>query len=441
MEMTAPAPRDSEDAALVARSRALSRALRAARRREDTRALEDRHGTPQGPDVYFDVGPSGWYPIIALRTVPCDLYQAGSCVPCAYSARPALPPMAPEAYRASLLDQVDRFFEAYARDSFVKGSPLRKPGSPASRVDARRPIQIAGQSSFFRDAEIPREARRAILERVLEWQGRLGLRLQVMLESRPEHLVAAAASGELDELAPLLRTLGSVVNIGYEYDDDDLRNVLFDKRLARTDFESAIRAAHARGLDPGAFAFVGGTVLTQTEALDALDRTLRRFAVLDVFPNAMLPNLQSHTIPHLLYDVGHYTLPEPFFLLDVMDRLMAHSRSLATASTDFHWFVGGLETDPPACGTVFDHPRRRTSAATTDDIREVVYATLMSGHRDAYRRAAEALRRHPDHRHHAEALAFRDPRPWKARLAEALTHAEQAMPAYIGTSPARGAAP
>lgn len=133
-------------------------------------------------------------------------------------------------------------------------------------------------------------------------------------------------------------------------------------------------------------------------------------------------------------------LPEPFFLLDVMDRLMAHSRSQATAATDFHWFVGGLETDPPACGTVFDHPRRRTSAATTDDIREVVYATLMSGHRDAYRRAAEALRRHPDHRHHAEALAFRDPRPWKVRMAEALTHAEQAMPAYIGTSPARAAA-
>ncbi len=81
-------------------------------------------------------------------------------------------------------------------------------------------MQLAGESSFFRDAEVPLVYRRAILERLVAFQGERGVNLHLMLECRPEHLLAAARSGELADLAPLLQALDTVVNVGLECHDE-----------------------------------------------------------------------------------------------------------------------------------------------------------------------------------------------------------------------------
>jgi|GEM_PF-3350550 len=418
-----------DDASLVAQSRAISRELRQRRQ-----ALDDLHapgpiGAGQGPDVYFDLGPSGQYPIVALRTVPCDLYSGGSCVPCAYSARPSLKRIQIDEYPSSLLEQLDRLFLDF-RHYFGERADGTLAGIVSSGRERWYTLQLAGQSSFFRDAEIPRAARRALLERVIEWQSRLGVRFQVMLECRPEHLVVAETSGELEYLSVLLDGLRAVVNMGCEYHDDDLRNVLFDKRLSRADFEAAVAVAHRRRLDPGIFAFAGGHVLLPSEVLESFDETLHYFKAIDVFANVMVPNTQAFSLPDLLYDIGCYTLPEPFFLLDVIDRLIEYRPARKFGQFPFHWFVGGLVTDPPARRTLLDHPRRRTSASTTRAIVEVIQTLVRTGDGDAYCRAAERLRRHPDHRHHQEDLAVRDPRPWRVRLTEALHRAASAIDCY-----------
>jgi len=408
---------------------ALSRSLRKQRLAAE-RGVASPAGPAHRPDLYYDHAPSGRYPIIALRTVPCDRYVKGMCLPCAYSARPYAGGIRREMLYASLEWQLewllDHFDEVIARhaNGRLEGYHLRQ-GFPD------RPwytLQLAGESSFFRDAEIPPAWRRKILERLAGLQQQRQINLHLMLECRPEDLVAAHESGELDRLNPLFRQLNVVVNMGLEYRNDWLRNHLFAKGLDLDIFERAISVAHGHRLDPGVFVFAGAPVLTAAEILRETRSTLRYLERQRVFVNLMVPNLQTGTLPNLLWERGLYELPEPFFLLDLADLAIEYHPRRPNPVTPFDWFIGGLESDPPPRYTLLDQPRRATSDDLTREIHRVVLDLVTTLDISSYRAQAARLRSRPEAAAWRRSLRRKDARSWEFRLSEIMSRLSTVEP-------------
>lgn len=426
---------------LLDRSRALTRELRKRRLRYE-RAAEPLAGPPQRPDIYWDHAPSGRYPIIAFRSVPCDKYVLGFCGPCSYSARSHPLGLTREALYGSLPHQLEWVLDRFD-ELFVAGASGQLPGYRLRNAPPRPwyMLQLAGESSFFRDAEVPPAQRRAILERLVAFQEERGINFHLMLESRAEHLVTVERSGELRDLAPLLRALDAVVNVGFEAEDDFLRNVAFGKDLARDCFIEAMQVAKAHGLDPGVFVFAGATFLTTAEILEQTERSLRFLERLGLFANVMVPNLQAYTLPDLLHEAGRYRLPEPYFLLDLADRLLAFRPARTSPVTPFDWFLGGIESDPPPRCNLLTNPHRRTSDAVTEAIHACILDLVRTQDAAAYRTRAALLRAAPDHVFHRHDLRRRDSRPWSQRLREQLRLAERDVENYDSKLRATGGGP
>ena len=421
---------DASDQGLLAQSRALSRELRKRRLRYES-ALEPLRGAPHRPDIYWDHAPSGTYPIIALRTVPCDKYVQGYCGPCSYSARSYPAGLSRGEIYEGLMTQLEWVLTHFDR-LFVAGASGHLDGYRLRKAPERpwHQLQLAGESSFFRDAEVPRPRRRAILERLIAFQDQRGVNLHLMLECRPEHLLAAERSGELQELAPLLGALDTVVNVGFEAEDDFLRNLVFAKDLDRATFVEAMQVAQGYRLDPGVFLFAGSSILTTAEMLEETERSLSFLQRLGLFANLMVPNLQAYTLPDLLYEAGRYRLPEPYFLLDLADLLLAFRPTRPHPVTPFDWFLGGLESDPPPRVNILTHPRRRASDTVAASIHGCVLELVHTMDEARYRRQAQQLRLHPDHAHHLEDLSRRDDRPLRQRLVEDLAFASGYLETY-----------
>lgn len=415
---------------LLVQSRTLSQALRK-RRLSHEKAEEPLHGAPSKPDIYFDHAPCGRYPIIALRTVPCDKYILGYCGPCSYSARSYPSGLGRKVLYDGLMDQLE-WVLAHFDELAVEHSNGRLDGYHLRKAPERPwyMLQLAGESSFFRDAEVPPNYRRAILERLAAFQEERRVNLHLMVECRPEHLLAAHESGELSALDPLLRDLDAVVNIGFEFHDDFLRNIVFAKDLDLDTFSRAMVAARSYRLDPGVFLFAGAIGLTTREMLDEVERGLGYLQDLGLFANVMVPNLQTYTLPDLLYEAGHYRLPEPYFLLDLADRLLDFRPERPHAITPFDWFLGGLESDPPPRLNLLTNPRKYTSEAVTHAIHQCVLELVHSLDERSYRREAARLRAQPDYAYHLKDLARTDERPWPERLAEDLEAARLYLEVY-----------
>ncbi|ANB02039.1 hypothetical protein [Ectothiorhodospira sp. BSL-9] len=423
---------------LLDRALALTRELRKRRLRHE-RATAPLAGAPQRPDIYWDHAPSGRYPIIAFRSVPCDKYVLGFCGPCSYSARAHPAGLTREAQYASLPRQLEWLLERFD-DLFVAEASGRLPGYRL-RSAPRRPwymLQLAGESSFFRDAEVPPIQRKMILERLLTFQEERGVNLHLMLECRAEHILNVERSGELRDLAPLLRSLDAVINVGFEAENDFLRNVGFAKDLPRTSFIKAMKVAQVYGLDPGVFVFAGATFLTVAEILEQTTNSLMFLEKLGLFANVMVPNLQAYTLPDLLHEVGLYRLPEPYFLLDLADRLLAFRPVRSRPVTPFDWFLGGLESDPrPRCN-LLTNPHRQTTDAVTEAIHACIIDLVRNQDDVAYRARAARLRAAPDHAFHEHDLRRRDARPWCRRLQEQLDVAAGFVENYYGRLRAAG---
>ncbi|MEW6218931.1 MAG: hypothetical protein AB1634_05265 [Thermodesulfobacteriota bacterium] len=291
-------------------------------------------------------------------------------------------------------------------------------------------LQIAGESSFFRDAEIPPPHRRAILQRLVDFQEDRRINLHVMVETRPEHLVFAAESGELARLSPLFRVLDVVVNMGFEARDPFLRNVLFAKDLDEDMFVRAVGVAKHYRLDPGVFLFTGGHVLTTGEMLAATRESARYLGGLGVFVNFMVPNLHTYTLPHLLWEEGVYALPEPFFLLDLGELAASLAPGRPDFVTPFHWFIGGLVADPKPEVTLLTNPRRLTSDAVTQEIAECLAQFAATHDARRFRSHAQDLRSHPEYRFYHAERQRQEQKPWDDRLHEALLLASHRLKRY-----------
>ena len=254
---------------LLALSRSISRQLRKKKLELDAASASARPRRAV-PDIFFVQSPEGAYPVVSLRSLPCDKYLQGFCMPCGYSSgRPQLIRSGQD--YTVLMEQIEWLLARFNL-LFRKRATGRLTGyclRSGHQRDAYM-MELAGQSSFFSDREVPPSLRKSILQRLAAFQKQHNITFHIVLETRPEHFLCAEKQGELAELSDLFRELNVAVNFGFEYRDHFLRNCLYGKDLDLDDFVDAVRIAHAYRLDPGAFLFCGGCILTVDEMLQEL---------------------------------------------------------------------------------------------------------------------------------------------------------------------------
>ena len=383
------------------------------------------------PDIFFEKNSDGTYPVVALRSYPCDKYLQGYCLPCGYSARCYPKTTSRERYN-SLLDQLQWLLENFnsvfreRASGNLSGYHLKHAVQGESYM-----MELAGESSFFSDREIPPKYRKTILSKLFEFQHQNDVAFHVIIETRPEHFVQAEKNGELADLTELFTHLNVAVNFGFEYRDNFLRNNLYGKDLVLNDFIAAVKIAHKYQLDPGAFLFCGGCILSAEEMLSELHAGLEFFYEHNVFANVMLQNIQSFTLPDLLWEYDYFTLPEPFILLDIIDLLLDFTPERPGKITPFDWFIGGLTSDPNPKITLLNNPLKKTSDRVTANIAEcfddlVKYSDVM-----AYRDKVKTLQKTPEYKDYLSFKEEGDNRPYPERCKEMLLFAKSKLNEYI----------
>ncbi len=414
---------------LLALSRSVSRQLRKKKLELDT-ASTPLCPDPAVPDIFFVQSPEGDYPVVSLRSVPCDKYLQGFCMPCSYSSGRSPLVRSGQGYQV-VLDQIEWLlarFDIFFRQrttGLLTGYRLRS----GHRRNAYM-MELAGESSFFSDREIPPFLRKTILKRLDAFQRRRKITFHIVLETRPEHFLLAENQGELAELSDLFRKLNVAVNFGFEYQDHFLRNCLYGKDLEMDNFVDAVRIAHSYHLDPGGFLFCGGCILTVGEMLQELESGLALFRELDLFANVMIENIQSWTIPDVLWEYDMFTLPEPYLILDILDLLRSYRPTREYRITPYDWFLGGLVSSPVPRATLLDNPRRKTPYQVAEAIGYLL-AEIVAGRQGVrYTQRVKELRAQAAYGDHLTQLQVKDKRPYADRWEEMLLFAKSRLSGY-----------
>lgn len=128
--------------------------------------------------------------------------------------------------------------------------------------------------SFLTDLEIPKAARLQLYNRFVRHPKMTSL----MVESRPEFVLPEM----LDEAADVIGDKTFTVAIGLESMDDHVRNKLLKKAMGIKRFHSAVKMLQERGMKVFVYVFLGGPGLSEDEAYQDAESSVRQLADLGV---------------------------------------------------------------------------------------------------------------------------------------------------------------
>lgn len=319
---------------------------------------------PKEPRYFYEHGEFGEYPIFAFSSPRCGMYEAGFCTPCGYSNIAGTGGISKKRlYNAQIsqaqyiLDNFDRFITSKQTGILNKHNIYRRfKNAPCYK------LQIAGNSSFFRDMEITRENRWKILHLFDNYAKEKQINLHIMLETRPEHLIQAYETGEFDEIEKrgLLKNLNIVVNMGFESVNEFSRNVIYSKNMELSDVKKSVVIAKNYGLDPSLFLFLGFHSMVEREIIKDVRESLDYLKILNVPPSLMIPNIQKYTINDLLYKYGRYNLIDPRTILEIVKLCLDFKLTRDSPSLKVDWFFGGLEAEPSPYLSIFNNKKNIT---------------------------------------------------------------------------------
>lgn len=421
--------------ALSERSRKIMQALRRVTYKRDD-VLERPIDKPY---LFYAPHLCGSYAIFIFGSYRCDKYMQGLCTPCHYSGllHPAKLPQAE--VHGAVLDQVDYMLEHFEDLVMAHqlgtgaGYRLTRPYPDGRFAD----IQVAGEGSWLRDGEIPPAIRVEALDRLDAFAKRRSLNLHVGLEVKAEDILRAEERGELDTYASKgwVDRLNLSLIMGFESTDPLVRNVIFNKRLALDAVEGAIEIGHRRGMRPTCFVYTGNHAMTDAEVIADAITSIRWLRERGAGIYLMMPNLQPHTIPHLLYQYGHHDLIDVRTAIPILDELLAHGAG--DDPIHFHagqdWNIGGVTSEPDPELNIFTNPRSSTCKSCVDRFRTALLGLAHQHDVAAYREHVAAIAscackaRYQDRESRDRARARV---PLTERVTIDLTHAEALISQY-----------
>jgi radical SAM enzyme (TIGR01210 family) len=350
---------------LVSLSQKITRELR-----ESFFGLSEKREVPflQPPDIVFDE-PLGPWPEIILHSISCVRSSAGKCTPCFYSrVDPVDLPLEP--IHESLLAQLEYVFNNF--DNLVIQRQTRLANFPITlRNNGKQPAMLAlGMTgSIFSDQEIPAKYREEIFRRVVNFANKNKIELQLFIASHVKDVLRLENTGELQNVAEILKPLSIVNLMGFESANDLVREGIYVKGISLCDFEKAVMINRKYGFLSGAYVFLGLHSLTQKEIIFDAQKSFQYLQYLGVLPVVMWPHLQPYTINHLLYQYGRYDIIELRTLNIITKDLVDCFRTPNQLVTD-PWLIAMEGGPPEPVGGVYSNPHRLTCDRCAHILRE-----------------------------------------------------------------------
>jgi len=197
-------------------------------------------------------------------------------------------------------------------------------------------LSLYNAGSFLAEAEIPFPAVEEIMGLIAS--GLPGLR-RVIIESKVEYV-------DRDRLRALRRILGSgtelALAVGFESQDDAVRNLCINKGCTKGQFERCIETLRSDGFHSIVYLILKPPFLTEREAIDeavASTDYVCRVGVNEVNYETM--TVESDTFVSLLHARGQYRLPWLWSVAEILRRV----RPLATPFlTPFRYIADSIDT-------------------------------------------------------------------------------------------------
>jgi len=171
-------------------------------------------------------------------------------------------------------------------------------------------LNLYNNGSFLNDDEIPPQARRAILKKI---NANPSIKMLV-LETRPEFVTEE----KVKEISSLIPDKHVGISIGLEIKDDFYRTICINKGFTLKQFERAANIIK-KYLDLRAYVLLKPLFLTEQESIDQAIETINyAFDIGCSTVSLEACTVQDYTLVKFLYDLGLYTPPWLWSVLEVV---------------------------------------------------------------------------------------------------------------------------
>jgi radical SAM enzyme (TIGR01210 family) len=192
-------------------------------------------------------------------------------------------------------------------------------------------VAIFNGGSFFPESELPSGFQEHVCQDIAS---RPQVR-QLMVEAYPAYI----ARRKLDQTREMLAGKDLMVGIGFESQNDFVRNTLLKKRIARDQFEAKVRMLQEAGVQVFVYAFLKAPGLTERQALDEALETCAYLHNLGVDEIALsCAFVPPGSALEQQYHAGEFRPPWLWSILEIQRRAEAFGWPLS---------IGGFEDFPP----------------------------------------------------------------------------------------------
>jgi radical SAM enzyme (TIGR01210 family) len=173
-------------------------------------------------------------------------------------------------------------------------------------------LAIFNGGSFFPNAELPDAFQRFVYEDVA---AKTSIK-QLMVEAYPQFIT----ENKLAQAKERLPHTDFMVGIGFESQDDFVRNSLLKKRISRKDFEAKVRLMQSMEIQVFAYAFLQAPGLNDKQSLDEAIATCRYLTQLGVDEIALsCAFVPPGSILEEMYNRGTFRPPRLWSILEIQE--------------------------------------------------------------------------------------------------------------------------
>lgn len=261
--------------------------------------------------------------ILALPGAGCAWYKdTGGCTMCGFNT---------STYAYTL---GGKLLPAFAFNTLVKL------GWRSARKHQPEILAVFNGGSFFNEKEVPLVAQ----QKIYDFVGESTCIETLFVESRCDFITAE----RIREARKALGSKGLTVAIGFESQDDFIRNKVIKKGLSKTMFEKTVRTINACGAKSYAYVFLKPSGLSEHQAVSETIKTVRYCFDVGVSEvNISCAFVQENTPLHKLYLKGEFRPPWLWSIIEV----------LKATHTLGYVNVGGFNDEPPPIAKPSNCPR------------------------------------------------------------------------------------
>ncbi|MCL2284343.1 MAG: hypothetical protein FWC26_13585 [Fibromonadales bacterium] len=293
----------------------------------------DAYSEPYGGKMTESIG--AW-PEFIFKGTFCKRSWRGLCSPCFYSRFPLS-----KINRSDYLNMVKKQ-ALYVIDNFEK-LVIKRQYEQASDFNPSVSLVLTPTGSFFDEFEFPIDIRLEMEQALVDIVNTKHIDINLHIESHCEDIIVYdSTNAKCKKEIELMKRLKTKIIFGFESVNEYARNILYNKNLSLTDFESAVNKVKSIDLDSGAFVFAGLFAYNDLQTHDDVISTVKYLINKSVFPVIMFQNAQSYTITDVLLKNKKITLIEPL----TVSRIVCDILKLFEQNPSY-WLIADPVGGPP----------------------------------------------------------------------------------------------